>query len=334
MLDIAALLAAALERAHDNLLVAPADVEDRHTEGEALGHRIAVAVSGGPDSLALLYLAASAFPTLTTALTVDHGLRYASATEAATVASLCNTLDIPHFTLQWQGTKPRTNIQATARTARYALMGDWCAAAGIGLLLTAHHADDQAETLLMQLQRGSGTAGLAGIRAARALIPGVTLVRPLLSVRRAALAAIVASAGWTPANDPSNADPHYARTRARALLAATPTFDVPRIATVAAHLAQAETALDWAAQRAWAGCATVAPSQIRLDIAGLPSELVRRLLVRAIAEIAPAARPGGAAITIMLAKLAAGGSATLAGVKVRGGEIWHFSPASLRRNTS
>lgn len=301
--------------------------------GRPLGatEHLAVAVSGGPDSLALLHLAATAFPARTTAITVDHGLRNGSATEAAAVADLCNTIDIPHLTLHWTGEKPRANLQSAARAARYSLMGNWCAAAGIPLLLTAHHADDQAETLLMQLQRGSGTAGLAGIRAARPLVSGVTVVRPLLTVRRDALSAIVKSVGWTPVDDPSNADPRYARTRARSLLAANPAFDVPRIAAVAAHLAQAEAALDWTAARAWAGAATVAPGEIRLDTIGLPTEITRRLLVRAITTLVPTARPDGAAITALATKLTAGAAASLAGVKASGGETWRFTVAAPRR---
>ncbi|MBC7505082.1 MAG: tRNA lysidine(34) synthetase TilS [Sandarakinorhabdus sp.] len=313
--DIAALLAAAL--------------------GRPLGatERLAVAVSGGADSLALLHLAASAFPSRTTALTVDHGLRAASASEAAHVADLCSTINIPHITLRWTGEKRRASLQAAARAARYALMGDWCASANVPLLLTAHHADDQAETLLMQLQRGSGTAGLAGIRAARPLLPRVTLVRPLLPLRRSALAAIARTAGWTAIDDPSNTDPRYARTAARALLAANPSFDVPRIAAIAGHLAQAETALDWIAARAWEGAATIAPATVCLDVTGLPAEIVRRLLVRAIIKLTPAARPGGASITKFAATLKQGGTATLAGVRGSGGEIWCFSRAAPRRKT-
>ena len=313
--DIAALLAAAFGRPL------------------GAGERLAVAVSGGPDSLALLHLAATAFPTQTTALTVDHHLRAASSTEAAQVADLCRTIDIPHFILGWTGEKPRANRQAAARTARYALMGDWCAAYGVPLLLTAHHADDQAETLLMQLQRGSGTAGLAGIRVARPLRPGVTLVRPVLAIRRETLAAIVKSTGWIAADDPSNADPRYARTAARALLAGDPAFDVPRIAAIAAHLAQAETALEWTAARAWEGAATVIHDTVQLDVAGLPAEIVRRLLVRAIVTLVPTARPDGAAITIFTAKISTGTTATLGGVRGKGGELWHFSRAAPRRKT-
>lgn len=303
----------------------------------ALGHplppeaRLAVAVSGGADSLALLLLAARAFPGRVAALTVDHRLRAAAAAEATAVAAHCATLSVPHATLRWDGPKPSGSIQAAARAARYRLMADWCINKGIALLLTAHHADDQAETLIMRLQRGSGVAGLAGIRPVRPLAPGVILVRPLLGVRRADLAAIVAAAGWTPVQDPANADVRFDRTAARALLAQAPDIDVARLAASAAHLADAEAALDWSAARAWAGAAMVVGDRVSLDVAGLPDELVRRLLRRAITTLNPAAAPHGPQIAALQARLAAGGVATLASVKARGGMVWHFSCALPRR---
>jgi tRNA(Ile)-lysidine synthase len=183
----------------------------------------------------------------------------------------------------------------------------------------------------MRLQRGSGVAGLAGIRAVRPIVPGVTLVRPLLGVRRADLSAIVAAAGWTPVQDPANADLRYDRTAARALLAQAPAIDVARLAASAAHLADAEAALAWSASRAWAGAASVASEGIVLDLAGLPDELVRRLVCRAIVTLNPAAAPHGPQLMALQARLAAGGVATLAGVKARGGALWHFSRAAPRR---
>ena len=293
--------------------------------------RLAVAVSGGPDSLALLWLAAQAFPGRVVALTVDHGLRTEAALEAESVAARCALLGMPHATLHWVGIKPGGNIQAAARAARYALMADWCAAHGVPFLLTAHHADDQAETLLMRLLRGSGSGGLAGIRAARPLLPGVMLARPLLGTRRSALAAVVASAGWAAVDDPANYDPRYDRTAVRALLAAMPGLDVPRLAAAAAHLADAEAALAWAADRAWAGATTVDAEAITADVGGLPDELARRLLRRAIATLAPAATPSGPAVATLQRRLAAGGTGTLAGVMARGGTIWHFTRAAPRR---
>ena len=293
--------------------------------------RVAVAVSGGPDSLAMLWLAAAAFPGRITALTVDHALRDGSAVEAAGVAVRCAGLGVPHATLMRAGPRPDSNLQAVARQARYDLMGDWCAAHGVGVLMTAHHLDDQAETLLLRLARGSGVGGLAGVRAVRNLCPGVVLVRPLLGVRRADLAAIVAAAGWVAVDDPANRDPRHDRTAARAVLATTPWLSAPRLAAAAAHLGDAEAALDWAAERAWAGGAVVTAAGVEMDVAGLPDELVRRLVVRALAQLAPDVVPDGGRVAGLVRRLAAGQVATLAGVRARGGAIWRFNRADPRR---
>ena len=295
--------------------------------------RLAVAVSGGPDSLALLWLAAAAFPGRIAALTVDHRLRAGSGAEAAAVAAWCATIGVPHATLVWADPDARRNVQAAARAARYALMGDWCAANGVGCLLTAHHLDDQAETLLLRLARGSGNGGLAGVRRVRDLCPGVRLVRPLLGVRRATLAAITAAAGWDAVDDPANHDPRHDRTAARAILAATPWLTPPRLAAAAGNLADAEAALAWATARAWAGGATIAGQSVSLDVAGLPDELVRRLVLRALVLLAPEARHDGGRVAALVRKLSAGEAATLAGISARGGAIWRFSRAAPRRKS-
>lgn len=310
-----------------------AGIEAALGRGLAGTERLALAVSGGPDSMALLALAAAAFPGRIAALTVDHRLRPAAAAEAATVAACCAARGIPHAGLAWIGDKPAANLQAAAREARYALMAGWCARNGYALLLTAHHADDQAETVLMRLARGSGSAGLAGIRPARALDHGITLVRPLLGRRRAELAAIAAATGWPLADDPSNRNGHYARTAARTLLAATPWLDIPNMATAAAHLAEAEAALVWATDRAWAGRATATATGITLDAAGLPAELVRRLVRQALTTLAPASDPRGPDLSRLIARLSAGGASTLAGVRAKGGPTWFFAPAAPRKTT-
>ncbi len=314
MPDLAALLPAALGR------------------GLTPDERLAVAVSGGPDSAALLLLAAAAFPGRVTALTVDHGLRADSPAEAAMVGRQCAAAGIHHVTLTWSGARPSANIQAAARAARYRLMADWCAGEGIGLLLTAHHADDQAETLLMRLARGSGVAGLAGIRRIRDLGRGVQLVRPLLGVRRAALGQIAAASGWAIVDDPANRNPRFGRSHARALLAATDWIDVPQVAAVAAHLAEAEAALAWTAERAWAGRAQTADGGVILDAKGLPAEIRRRLVHRALAAVQPGPPPRGADIERMMARLGAGQTSTLAGVQARvvAGN-WQFRCAKPRR---
>ena len=155
-------------RWHDVMVVQPAPdlVERFGADLDALvpsGMRLGVAVSGGPDSLALLLLAAAARPTMVEAATVDHGLRAGSADEARMVAGICKQLGVPHRTLlaDWPEA-PTTNIQAAARAMRYRLLNEWAIDRGLPAVATAHHADDQAETLLMRLVRGAGVGGLGG----------------------------------------------------------------------------------------------------------------------------------------------------------------------------
>ncbi|MFZ4382446.1 MAG: tRNA lysidine(34) synthetase TilS [Sandarakinorhabdus sp.] len=288
--------------------------------------RLAVAVSGGPDSLALLHLAQAGFAGRVTAITVDHGLRSGSAAEAAGVAAQCARRGIAHVTLRRDGAAIARNVQAQARAARYALLGDWCLGHGHGLLLTAHHADDQAETLLMRLNRASGSEGLAGIRAARRLRPGVWLVRPLLGLRKAELVALAAGAGWQAVDDPSNHDPRHDRSRMRAALAGSG-LDVPALARAAAHLADEAAALDWAADVAWQGRVsadgTGAGASLLLDVRGLPAALVQRMLARAIAELGTRASRGSD-VARLAARLSGGRAGTLAGVAARPGPLWRL----------
>lgn len=182
---------------------------------------LAVAVSGGADSMALALLAhawAQRRGGAITALTVDHGLRRAAAVEARQVRTWLMGHGIAHQTLRWRGAKPDSGIQAAARQARYGLLGQWCRRRGVLHLLTAHHRDDQAETLLLRLRQGSGVAGLAGMPAVRAL-PGVRLLRPLLEQPRRDLAASLDCHGQAWLEDPSNQEERFARVRARRDLA-------------------------------------------------------------------------------------------------------------------
>jgi len=305
--------------------------------GRPLGdERFAVAVSGGPDSLALLSLACAAFGTQVVALTVDHGLRPAAAAEAAAVADHAAGLGVTHVILRWDGPKPTANLQAAARAARYRLLTAWCAANGVRWLATAHHRDDQAETLLLRLARGAAVGGLSGIRRVRDLGHGVTLLRPLLDAAKADLAAVVAAAGWTAVDDPANRAVRFDRTHARALLATRPWLDPARLAASADALAAAEAALAWTAERAWAGRVMVTERAVTVDAAGLPDELTRRLLVRAVTLLAPSAVLRGEAVTRLMGRLAAGSGATVAGVAVRPVSVgpttvWRFTAAPPRR---
>lgn len=220
--------------------------------------RIGIAVSGGPDSLALLLLAQAAMPGQIEAATIDHQLRKEGAAEAELVAAVCDTRSIPHTTVAV--TVDPGNIQSEARRARYAALAGWMEQRGLAALLTAHHADDQAETLLLRLNRGSGVSGLAGVRA-RTVVPGtmLPLLRPLLPWRRSDLAAIVAAANIQPVQDPSNVDDRFDRARLRKALRSADWLDVGAIAASSSHLADADAALDWAAAREWDEGVTAVP---------------------------------------------------------------------------
>jgi tRNA(Ile)-lysidine synthase len=180
-----------------------------------------IAVSGGPDSTALLLMAAEwakrRGKTRIEAATVDHGLRPESADEAKAVADLCARLKVGHRVLQWRGAKPTSRLQERAREARYRLLVDHAKAIGADALLTAHHADDQAETVLFRLLRGSGVAGLRGMDFLTAR-DGMTIARPLIGLRKRDLIAFASGRGAPFIEDPSNTDPRFARTRLRALL--------------------------------------------------------------------------------------------------------------------
>lgn len=193
-------------------------------------------------------------PGKVSAVTVDHGLRPESAQEAALAASACAGLDIPHAVLRV--TVGAGNVQDAARRRRYAAMLDWAGRHRLDALATAHHADDQAETLVMRLNRGSGLHGLSGIRQSTIFPPStVTVVRPLLRWRRSELGAIVGRAGVATVQDPSNRNPDFERVRVRTMLNAMPSLDIAAWARSAQHLQQLERALDFAVDDELAKCA-------------------------------------------------------------------------------
>ena len=295
--------------------------------------RIGIAVSGGPDSLALLLLAEAARPGLVAAATVDHGLRREAADEAAMVFETCRALGIPHAILRVTVADDPAGVQAAARKARYAALGAWAIQEDIGALATAHHADDQAETVLMRLARGAGLGGLAGIRQSRPLgeALGVMLIRPLLDWTKAELEAVVAAAGIEPVRDPSNNDPRYDRTRARALLASG-WPDAARVAAAAAHLAESEEALAWTTQKLANERVRLDGQTATLDPSGLPRELRRRLLLALFARLAPGVDMRGDAVDRLLQSLDAQKIATLGGFRCAPGPIWRVSRAAARRS--
>lgn len=288
--------------------------------------RILLAVSGGPDSLALLLLAQEAVPDRVLAATVDHGLRHEAADEATFVAGVCESLGVAHTVLT-PGQPITGNLQSAARAARYALLEDAADAADCAFIATAHHMDDQLETVLMRVARGSGIDGLSAIRAHNGRI-----IRPLLGFTKAELEAICAGAGVEPVRDPSNDDSGFDRVAMRQFLAnrAHP-FDAGRAALTAEALAAAGEALDWATQRLLAERMTMEGAEISLQVIDLPMEFQRRLLLAALRHLAPDLNPRGNTITRDHRKLRAGQTVTIGNILCTGGNPWHLAPAPPRR---
>jgi tRNA(Ile)-lysidine synthase len=260
-----------------------------------------LAVSGGPDSTALLMLAArwrsarTSGPKLL-AVTVDHGLRRSSASEARAVKRLAARLGVPHRILRWQGRKPATGLQEAAREARYRLLATAARKAKACHILTAHTLDDQAETVLIRMSRGSGLTGL-GAMAAVSPLPihsqhEVMLIRPLLDLPKARLIATVEQAGIGFADDPSNRDPRFTRARLRGVMPALARegLDARALALLARRLRRAEAAIDVAvgvaaaelSQGPWSECGPIDLDAAKF--ARLPAEVALRLLGRAIAR--------------------------------------------------
>ena len=266
----------------------PVAADDQRLSGFApfLNSEVLVlAVSGGPDSMALVHLAramAALSPTRPRliAATVDHGLRPESRAEAEMVAGWCASLRIPHRLLVWEGAKPKTRLQERARDARYALLAACARAEGAPAVLTAHHADDQAETVLFRLLRGSGPAGLAGMAAASTR-NGITIGRPLLHLRKADLVAVCRSAAQPFVEDPSNRDPRFARTRVRRLmqLLEAEGLDAAGLDRLARRAARAEAALDAATD----DLRKVVVEQCHVRaLAAAPAEIALRWLMREV----------------------------------------------------
>ncbi|CCD99248.1 tRNA lysidine(34) synthetase TilS [Bradyrhizobium sp. STM 3809] len=262
---------------------------------------LVLAVSGGPDSMALLWLAARWRGALRegprlVAVTVDHGLRPEARREAQMVKQAARQLDVTHRALRWSDPKPATGIPEAARLARYRLLGRAARQAGASHVLTAHTRDDQAETVLMRLLRGSGIVGLTAMAPVSAR-GELLLARPLLHVSKARLIATLRSAAIGFADDPTNRDPAYTRPRLRALMPALAAEggDARTLATLASRLARANAALELMADGAEqylalcegggsAGADQGLTFQARTFVA-LPAEIRLRLLIRAISRI-------------------------------------------------
>ncbi len=254
---------------------------------------LVLAVSGGPDSVALMWLAARwrrqlKRGPLLTVVTIDHGLRPESAREARAVKRLAAALDLPHRTVNWIGDKPKNGLPAAARAARYRLLAGAARKFGAFHVMTAHTRDDQAETILMRMARGSGLAGLAAM-AVETEREGIQIVRPLLQMPKSRLIATLGKAKLDFAVDPTNMDPQFTRPRLRALMPdlAAEGIDANNLVRLAARMARADAALGLMADGAERFLALHrsggAPGAVdAVAFLGLAAEIRVRLLLRMI----------------------------------------------------
>jgi tRNA(Ile)-lysidine synthase len=258
----------------------------------------AVGVSGGADSLALLLLLADwaeerGLPAPVT-LTVDHGLQPHSKKQADEVVMRAAEHGLTAHVLRWRGRKPVADIESAAREARYKLMGDWCLRHGIRCLFVAHSLDDQAETFLLRLMRGSGVDGLAAM-AEVAPFPSpncadLRVARPLLGLPRARLRAFLSGRGESWFDDEMNADPRFARARLRAGWPVLEKlgFSAGRIAAAAGHLARARAALDQDASDLLSRALRREGQCVFLDggaLSSAPEEVRNRCLARILMQV-------------------------------------------------
>jgi tRNA(Ile)-lysidine synthase len=262
---------------------------------------LVLAVSGGPDSMALMWLLACWRRSLKrgpklVAVTVDHGLRAEAAAEARMVKRVARQLELPHRTLRWPGVKPKAGLPAAAREARYQLLAEAARSHGASYILTAHTRDDQAETLIMRLMRGSGLVGLAGMARVTELA-GLSLARPLLEIPKSRLLATLDKAKLAFADDPTNRDRNFTRPRLRGLmpLLAAEGGDARNLARLASRLARANRAVEAlvdGAERYLALTGRMAdrgPGRVRVfdarAFAALPEEVRLRMLLRTIERL-------------------------------------------------
>jgi tRNA(Ile)-lysidine synthase len=271
------------------------------SEREALGlfslfprsGRVLLAVSGGADSTALLVLAvrwrAAHAPALEVKVaTVDHALRQDSRAEAEQVALLCQRFDLPHQTLTWDGAKPETGIEESAREARRGLLASHARSLSAGHIVTAHTLDDQAETVLMRLAAGSGPAGLVGIRPEEKR-DGLVWLRPFLAVPKQRLVLTLQRNGIAWSEDPMNRDPRFQRPRLRqaAEVLAREGLTAERLARLAQRMARYEAVVAGCTEAAIAGLRPEQPGRWDGEaLLALPEEIALRILGREIAAVA------------------------------------------------
>jgi len=293
----------------------------------------AVAVSGGGDSVALMHLLAGWAKRTRrpppAVLTVDHGLRDGSKADARKVLRWARAAGLKAKALSWTGPRPSADVEAEARAARYRLMGGWARENGIAAVYVAHTRDDQAETFLLRLMRGSGLDGLAAMRAlAPYPMPDfreLCVVRPLLGLERDAMRAHLAAQAIAWLDDPMNEEDRFARVRLRKLIPALEEAGLPRerIAAAAAHLSRAREALDMVTAAVLARIARPREQAVHVDVSGLaaaPREVGLRALAQLLMGVSGQAyRPRFERLERLYDRLAdgrLGGGATLHGCRV------------------
>jgi tRNA(Ile)-lysidine synthase len=325
-----------------------------HPNGSIAG-RFAIAVSGGPDSMALLMLAhnlaAQHDGVDIIAATVDHQLREESRKEAQMVAAFCKQHDIDHDILH--PSAPITgNIQSSARNVRYALLQQWAAKKHAHWLMTAHHADDQLETVLMRLNRGSGVAGMAAIRAYHDGVAdnsvadnsvadnsgddnsrddGISIIRPLLAISKQQLLDYVAAHDIPYVRDPSNDNRDFDRVKIRQALAECDWLDPVAANRTAQALDQANLALVWAGDYFAKSHLRHHKERAEISPQDLPQDILIRLVFLALQHIRPNYVARGSALERVVAQLQAGQTTTQGNILCKAdGDIWHFTLAPPR----
>lgn len=275
----------------------------------------------------MLLLAHATMADRVNAATIDHGLRAEASAEADFVASLCQSINIQHQILRPKS--PITgSVQAEARNIRYALLDHHAAAEGCQWIATAHHADDQLETLLMRIARGSGVDGLAAVRESQG-----NIIRPLLHFEKPDLEAVCADCGVTPVQDPSNQDNRFDRVGIRQWLASSEHPLAPlRAVRTAQACADASEALDWMVAGLFKTHVRHDGGAMTLDPINLPREILRRLCLRILETIQPGLVPRGEALDTVIQALHNGEQRMLGNILCIGRETWRFQPAPARQS--
>lgn len=285
-----------------------------------------LAISGGPDSMAMLDMVRRRWAGPVSAATVDHRLRPESADEALMVAAFCADVGIGHRTLL-PDAPISGSVQAAARALRYRLLAGEAIRTRAAFIVTAHHADDQLETMLMRLARGSGVDGLAGIRARNGQV-----IRPLLGFAKAELERYCAHHMVPFVQDPSNTNIDFDRVRMREALKCFKLIDPLQSVRSALALADAAEALDWLAQREASVVVRSGSGEVALTCTAYPAALLRRMVLHCLGQVQPGIAPRGEALDRLIATLQSGGQGMIGDVLCRGGDPWRFLPAPARRS--